>query len=83
MRNRIEAKNNNLRIETEQVTLSLYAGRAAPRQALLPAPAVTQVLFEKDGTKKKKKTKNKQKKKGVTQSFAFGKGRTGADKVAV
>lgn len=35
VRNRIEAKNNNLRIETEQVTLSLYAGWEEHRQAML------------------------------------------------
>ena len=46
VRNRIEAKNNNLRIETEQVTLSLYAGWEEHRQAMLQVQAETQVLKE-------------------------------------
>ena len=41
-----EAKNNNLRIETEQVTLSLYAGWEEHRQAMLQVQAETQVLKE-------------------------------------
>ena len=82
VRNRIEAKNNNLRIETEQVTLSLYAGWEEHRQAMLQVQAETQVLKETE-RKWGGGTCFSLPVDGVTQSFAFGKGRTGADKVAV